>query len=81
MLWIRKFDYDIEELSRKRVIHGHVPQSFKRIADAVERDLPVWPIDNGCVRSRHSGYGRLVCVDIDSGEIWKTKNADTLPCD
>jgi len=81
MLWIRKFDYDFEELKGKRIIHGHVPQTFKRIADAVERDALVWPIDNGCVRSRHSGYGRLVCVDIDSGKIWKTKNSDTLPLD
>lgn len=80
MLWVRKFGYVEKLLKGKRVIHGHVPQPLKRIERAVENDDFVWPVDNGCVRSRHSGFGRLVCVDVDSGKIYKTKNADTLPC-
>lgn len=80
MLWIRKFDYLEMPLKAKRVVHGHVPQTLKRISRTVENDGFVWAIDNGCVRSRHSGFGRLVCVDLDSGKLYKTKNADTLPC-
>lgn len=77
MLWSRKFEYDAEVYKGKTIVHGHVPMVMKRIRKDIEGQKSVWSIDNGCVRSQHTGYGRLVCVDLDSREIWKVKNRDT----
>ena len=77
MLWIRRFEYSKEIFREKRIVHGHVPTEWKRIKSAVRSGAPVWPIDNACVRAGHSGYGRLIAVDLDSGELWKCKNRDS----
>lgn len=77
MLWSRRFDYDSEVYGDKTIVHGHVPVTMKRIRKDIEEGNKVWSIDNGCVRAEYSGYGRLVCVDLDTREIWKTKNKDT----
>lgn len=77
MLWSRSFEYDHEIFKGKTVVHGHVPVGLKRIRKDIEADKKVWSIDNGCVRAGYEGYGRLICVDLDSREIWKTKNRDT----
>jgi serine/threonine protein phosphatase 1 len=78
MLWTRQFEYDLLQYEGKRIIHGHVPQALKRIESAAASGAKICPIDNGCVRAGHAGYGKLVCIDIDSGELWKKKNSDTL---
>lgn len=78
MLWTRQFEYDMTIYEGKRIIHGHVPNALKRIETAAAAGAKICPIDNGCIRSGHQGYGRLVCIDLDTGELWKKKNADTV---
>jgi serine/threonine protein phosphatase 1 len=78
MLWTRQFEYSALKYQDKRIIHGHVPHLFKRIEAAIGNGANICPIDNACVRAGHQGYGRLVCADLDSGQLWKMKNIDTV---
>ncbi len=77
MLWTRQMVYDMLKYEGKRVIHGHVPKHIKAIEEAAATGAMITPIDNGCVRAGQSGYGKLVCIDMDSGTVWKKKNADS----
>jgi serine/threonine protein phosphatase 1 len=80
MLWIRSFEYDGRKLRNKTVIHGHVPVHMNVISSGLKVGVRKIGIDNACVRADVPGYGRLICLDIDSGQIYKTKNADAVPC-
>jgi len=79
MLWIREMQYDAKKLKGKRVVHGHVPRHFKMIKLAIEADEKEWAIDNGCVRAKVPGFGKLICLDLDSGKMTTQKNVDLLP--
>jgi serine/threonine protein phosphatase 1 len=80
MLWIRSFDYDAKKLKGKKVIHGHVPVHLNVIQSGIAVGARKIGIDNACVRAGVDGFGRLVCLDIDSGAIYKVRNTDAVPC-
>lgn len=77
MVWQRPFVLKEGMVNGRRVIHGHQPRSMGRIRKAVEGAMPAICIDNGCTHGyMGDGYGALVCLDIDSGELWRKKNID-----
>jgi serine/threonine protein phosphatase 1 len=80
MLWIRSFVYDSKKLKGKTVIHGHVPSHWNVIESSLKVGARNIGIDNACVRAEVEGYGHLVCLDIDSGKLFRTKNVDSRPC-
>ncbi len=79
MMWLREFTYDERTFQGKRIFHGHVPQSFAVIEACAKRGARVVCVDNACVRAKFPGYGNLVCMNLDTGEIIKKKNCDLLP--
>lgn len=78
MLWIRSFDYHKKKLKNKTVIHGHVPVTLGSIEKTLRREKSVVNLDNGCVKAAEAGYGRLVCLNIDSRELISQKNVDLV---
>lgn len=78
MLWIRGFKYKSKKFKNKSVVHGHVPKIKKEIEFEISAGRSVC-LDNGCVRSRVPGYGKLVCLDLDSLKLNAKKNSDIIP--
>jgi len=79
MLWIRSMRYDKEVLKGKKVVHGHVPTTWSSIQKGIANEKPEIKLDNGCIRADVFDFGRLVCLDLDSGELISKKNIDFLP--
>ena len=79
MLWIRTMHYDKEKLNGKKVVHGHVPTTLASIKKDVATHKSVIKLDNGCIRAGVFDFGRLVCLDLDSGELKSQKNIDFVP--
>lgn len=76
MIWIRDFEYRKKTFDGKAVIHGHVPVKLSKIRKGLSINDPDINLDNGCVKGEIDGYGRLVCLDLDSRELYTVKNRD-----
>lgn len=60
-----------------RIIHGHTPISLEKITRSIECNQPIINIDNGCVyKSKDINKGNLVCLDIDTFQLYSQKNID-----
>jgi serine/threonine protein phosphatase 1 len=79
MLWLRKFEYQPEIYQKKFVIHGHVPVPYPMIEKRLKQLSGEIFLDNGCVRSRVTNYGKMICLDLDKMEIISQKNIDLVP--
>ena len=79
MLWIRSMKYDKVKLKGKRVVHGHVPTTMTAIRKCLSAQKPEVKLDNGCIRAEVYEFGRLVCLELDSGDLITKKNIDFLP--
>lgn len=77
MVWQRPFLLMEGTVNGRRVVHGHQPQRMSRIRRAVTDGHGAIGIDNGCTHGYlGEGFGALVCLDLDSGELWRKKNID-----
>jgi hypothetical protein len=66
-----------ERLKGKTLIHGHVSMEIKIIKSSIATRQPIICIDNGCIyEEQRSGFGKLVCLDIDTFEIITKKNCE-----
>lgn len=79
MIWIREFRYDEKKYKNKQIIHGHVPVEYSAIKNSIQIGARNICIDNACVRAEFPGFGRLVCLDMDSGDLIVQKNVDSMP--
>ncbi|HON51812.1 MAG TPA: metallophosphoesterase [Bacteroidales bacterium] len=60
-----------------KIIHGHTPISLEKIKRSIEYNQATINIDNGCVyKSFDPNKSNLVCLDIDSFELFFQKNID-----
>jgi serine/threonine protein phosphatase 1 len=76
MLKIRDFVYYGEKIGFRKLLHGHTPIPWGKIA-RYSNSLPeVINIDNGCVLKGASGKGRLVMLSLTEKHIWAQKNID-----
>lgn len=76
MAWIRNFHLE-KKFDKKRVYFGHTPTKFSRIKAALESNAKSVCLDNGCSHAYlGKEYGRLLCFDLDSQQLYKQKNID-----
>ena len=76
MVWIRNFSIE-KKLNKKRVYFGHTPTKYSKIHAAVEANAKSICLDNGCSHTYlGKEYGRLLCYDLDSRQLFKQKNID-----
>ena len=78
MLWTRQYVYSKDKLKGKTVIHGHVPSHINLIKRAIKKNENKICIDNGCVRAEASGYGKLICYELNSQKYTSRKNIDLV---
>lgn len=77
MLWIREFQVDSKKISKKRVIHGHVPVSLEFIDLSIRnKTYKFIDLDNGCYMYKRDGYGNLVALELNSLEYKVQNNLD-----
>lgn len=76
MAWIRNFSLD-KKFNKRRVYFGHTPTTISKIRSAIESNAKSICLDNGCSHNYlGKEYGRLLCYDLDSRELFKQKNID-----
>jgi serine/threonine protein phosphatase 1 len=76
MLWIRNFKMDASKLEGKFIVHGHDPKSIEEINRAIHFNNPVLPLDNSCAQPERAGFGNLLCLNIDTKELFQQPNID-----
>ncbi len=77
MVWQRPFLLKDELINGRRVVFGHHPRSIGKIRKAVEIKQAGVCIDNGCTHAyMGEGFGALVCLDLNTGEIWRKRNCE-----
>jgi len=77
MLSIRDFKPNMHFLADKKFIIGHTPIELTEIFKAVKTNATVINIDNGCVYyNKYADKGNLVCIDLDSYEVYYQKNCE-----
>jgi serine/threonine protein phosphatase 1 len=75
MLWAKNYSVAPEKIAHRRLIHGHVPQTFTEIQQNLA-SAPAISLDNGCVFPQKAGMGNLIALDLNSFEIVSQKNLD-----
>jgi serine/threonine protein phosphatase 1 len=66
-----------KQLKGKRLFHGHVPTKYEQLKQKIENDEQIIGIDCGCVMGNtRNGYGRLICIDTDTLELFSVKKID-----
>lgn len=77
ILEIRRQPQILEKLKGKRVVHGHQPVYLENTLEAIAKNLPAIPLDNGAVyalRRKHpildvEKMGNLICLNLDNFEM------------
>ncbi len=65
MIWIRDFKVDMNKISNKKVIHGHVPVNLEFIELSLKTpDYKFIDLDNGVYFNDRAGYGNLVALEL-----------------
>jgi len=75
MMSIRNFTIPETDFNYK-IIHGHTPVSLSVIKHNISINNPIINLDNGCFYQKDNEYGRLICLDVDSMQLYKQKNID-----
>jgi serine/threonine protein phosphatase 1 len=79
MMWIRDFEYNKEKARGKKVIHGHVPVTLDFFHLCLSKpELGFVPLDTGCVYSQITAKGYLTALDVNTLDVFSTKNIDLL---
>jgi serine/threonine protein phosphatase 1 len=77
LFWSRKEYYNRTILKNRILIHGHTPVSMISIQDRIfDGDGKVLNLDGGCVYPHVEGFGHLVCMNLDTFELFFQKNIE-----
>ncbi|MCK5105263.1 MAG: serine/threonine protein phosphatase [Cyclobacteriaceae bacterium] len=77
MLNIRDMEIDLKKTGNKKIIHGHVPNSYLDIENALTFHDNHISIDGGCVYTHILNTNHLVAIEIQSGKLYIQKNIDS----
>lgn len=68
---------NVDDLKGKHIIHGHVSYEIKIIRNNILTKQPIISIDNGCIYGKsRKGFGKLVCLNINTFEITTKNNCE-----
>ena len=73
MLWNCNEDVDSQYLNGKTLIHGHSKRSIANIQKNVEKKAQIIGLDNCVYCSDLKDYSKLVCLNLDSFELFVQK--------
>ncbi|MGF1534608.1 MAG: metallophosphoesterase family protein [Bernardetiaceae bacterium] len=77
MLWATYFDLQDAPTLQRRIIHGHHPNYLPFIETALEKNNAIIPLDNGCVYRRRLHMGNLLCLNLDTLDLYVQRNIET----
>lgn len=77
MLTIRDYRYDKNKAMAKRIVHGHNPTNLDEIRTAIAKRAYLLPLDNGCVYHNRADQGNLICLNLDTFNLWVQPNIDS----
>ena len=77
LLWSRKEQYSRTLLRNRILVHGHTPVPLITIQDRLmDGDANILNLDGGCVYPHLQGFGYLVCLDMDTFQLFYQKNVE-----
>ena len=78
MLWSRRTDVDLKKLGRKRILHGHTPQSIRSVEQQLKtlNTNRILNIDTGCVFPHIEGLGYLTAYEVTEGRLFHVPNSE-----
>jgi serine/threonine protein phosphatase 1 len=77
MMWTNEFEYNSKLTSDKTIIHGHSGQKLSKIIDSVKKRNNIIGIDNLTFAKGTNDFGNMVCLNIDSFELFIQPNIDS----
>ncbi|MCS7076663.1 MAG: serine/threonine protein phosphatase [Bacteroidia bacterium] len=78
MLTARYMQYDARTFQNKTIIHGHTTMSLPVIQAQIQEKRSVISLDNGCVYRDSLYEGNLVCLNLDTFELYIQKNVENV---
>jgi len=76
MVWIKDFIVNERLLKGKTLIHGHSKRSIYKINKSITKRECVIGLDNATYKTKNSKYGNLVCLNLDTYELFIQPNID-----
>ncbi|MBN2891501.1 MAG: serine/threonine protein phosphatase [Bacteroidales bacterium] len=73
MLWINEIK---EKDINKKMIIGHKPTSLSQIQMEIKNKNKIIHLDNGCVFKSNTNFGNLLCLELDTNELFIQKNIE-----
>jgi len=70
MLWVCNTEDDVMYLNGKTIIHGHSKRTIEFIRNSVKNKSQIIGLDNSVYITNNPDYGSLVCLDLDSCELF-----------
>ena len=76
MLWTRNTEVDTKKLGRKRIVHGHTPQSVRSVEHQLKalKTQRIINLDTGCVFPHIDGLGHLTAYEVSEGKLFHVPN-------
>lgn len=71
-----KIEFEIEDLSTKKQVTGHIVETLEIIQQYITQKNQVILLDSGCVYKDNEGLGYLSAFDLDSYELITQENID-----
>ncbi|NJO90182.1 MAG: serine/threonine protein phosphatase [Chloroflexia bacterium] len=75
MLWNCNTSEDIKHLNGKTLIHGHVKRPINEIRNSIKNRTQIIALDNSVYTKNSNEYGNLLCLNLDSFELFVQKSA------
>ncbi len=78
MLWTRNTEVDTKKLGRKRIVHGHTPQSVRSVEHQLKalKTQRIINLDTGCVFPHIDGLGHLTAYETTEGKLFHVPNRE-----
>ena len=78
MIWIRRFETDLKLTKGRTIIHGHTRRKLSVIKKSIKTKSKIIGLDNmihkGIRGKEDPEFGHMLCLDLDSLELFIQKN-------
>jgi len=75
MLWMTEIE-NKDNLTGKKIVVGHKTKGLNEITSEIKNNSKIIHLDNGCVYKSSSNLGNLLCINLNTNELFVQKNID-----
>ncbi|MDP3444169.1 MAG: serine/threonine protein phosphatase, partial [Ignavibacteria bacterium] len=77
MLWTKEFKVVPSKIRNKKVVHGHTPVDLEFMDHVIKSPAYHFiDLDNGVYMNDRAGYGKLLALEMNSGNYLVQPNVD-----